>query len=127
LDILLDTHVFLWWDAGAKELSRSAAWMIANPDNKVFVSAASIWEIAIKRRLGKLSHSGPAVKSISDNGFFELPVLPVDAELAGDLEWAHHDPFDRMLVAQANRLNASLMTADKVIQAFHQVVVARAS
>ena len=63
-----------------------------------------MWEIAIKRRLKKLDFRGSAVAAIGANGFHELPILPIDAEVAGALAWQHNDPFDRMLVAQARRL-----------------------
>jgi PIN domain nuclease of toxin-antitoxin system len=84
----------------------------------VFISAASVWEIATKRRLGKLVFEGSATAAIGANGFHELPVLPIDAEEAGDLAWQHADPFDRLLVAQAIRLGLVLVTADRAIRAF---------
>ena len=86
--------------------------------NNVFISAASIWEIAIKRRLGKLAFFGSASSAIAANGFHELPVVPLDAEAAGDLAWQHNDPFDRLLVAQAMRLGLILLTADRLVRTF---------
>lgn len=118
MNLLLDTHVFLWWDRGDKALNADAHALIADPANQVFVSAASIWEIAIKRRLKKLEFRGSALAAISANGFHELPILPMDAENAGALAWRHNDPFDRMLVAQARRLTLTLTTADVVIRAY---------
>jgi PIN domain nuclease of toxin-antitoxin system len=118
VNLLLDTHVFLWWDRGDKALNADAHALIADPANQVFVSAASIWEIAIKRRLKKLEFRGSALAAISANGFHELPILPMDAENAGALAWRHNDPFDRMLVAQARRLTLTLTTADVVIRAY---------
>jgi PIN domain nuclease of toxin-antitoxin system len=114
----LDTHVFLWWDRQDSKLSPDARAAIADPANKVFVSAASVWEIAIKRRLGKLALHGSPVAAIASNGFHELPILPIDAETAGALEWRHNDPFDRMLIAQAKRLTFTLATADALIRAY---------
>lgn len=87
----------------------------------MFVSAASIWEIAIKRRLKKLDFRGSAVAAIGANGFLELPILPIGAEHAGALAWQHNDPFDRMLVAQARRLTFTLATADAAIRAYANV------
>jgi PIN domain nuclease of toxin-antitoxin system len=84
----------------------------------VFVSAASVWEIAIKRRVRKLDLQGSATAAIGANGFQELPILSADAEAAGALEWSHNDPFDRMLVVQARRLALTLVTADKAIRAY---------
>jgi PIN domain nuclease of toxin-antitoxin system len=121
VNLLLDTHVFLWWDRQDKALSADIRALVGDPANQVLVSAASIWEIAIKRRLGKLDFRGSAVAAIGANGFSELPVLPIDAEQAGELAWPHNDPFDRLLVAQAVRRGFTLVTADAAIRAFAQV------
>jgi PIN domain nuclease of toxin-antitoxin system len=95
--------------------------LIADPANHVFISAASIWEIASKRRMKKLDFRGSAVAAIGANGFHELPILPIDAENAGALAWQHNDPFDRMLVAQAKRLTFTLATADAAIRTYPNV------
>ncbi len=116
MNLLLDTHVFLWWDRQDKALNAAARALIGDPTNQVFISAASIWEIAIKRCLKKLDFRGSAVAAIAANGFHELPILPIDAETAGALVWQHGDPFDRMLVAQAQRLGLTLATADAAIR-----------
>jgi PIN domain nuclease of toxin-antitoxin system len=121
VNLLLDTHVFLWWDRGDKALNAEARDVIADPVNQVFVSAAAIWEIAIKRRLGRLDFRGSAVAAIAANGFHELPILPVDAEHAGGLAWRHNDPFDRMLIAQARRLGFTLATADATIRGYPNI------
>ncbi len=121
MNLLLDTHVFLWWDRHDKALNADTRAVIADPANQIFVSAASIWEIAIKRRLRKLDFRGSAVAAIGANGFLELPMLPIDAESAGELVWQHNDPFDRMLVAQARRLTFALVTADVAIRAYPNV------
>ncbi len=81
-----------------------------------------MWEIATKRRTGKLVVAGSPTGAIGRNGFLELPILPMDAELAGDLDWPHRDPFDRLLIAQAMRLKAALVTADTVIRTCDSVV-----
>jgi PIN domain nuclease of toxin-antitoxin system len=122
LNLLLDTHVFLWWDKQDAALNAAARAAIQDPRNAVFVSAATTWEIAIKRRLGKLVFKGSASAAIGANGFHELPILPLDAEDAGDLSWQNGDPFDRLLVAQAIRQGLILVTADKAIRAFDGVV-----
>jgi PIN domain nuclease of toxin-antitoxin system len=121
VNLLLDTHVFLWWDCQDAALNAATRSLIADPASQVFVSAASIWEIAIKRRLGKLDFRGSATAAIAANGFHDLPVLPIDAEQAGDLAWPHNDPFDRMLVAQAVRRGFTLATADAAVGTFAQV------
>jgi PIN domain nuclease of toxin-antitoxin system len=118
--LLLDTHVFLWWDQ-ATALNADTRAVIGDPANQIFVSAVSIWEIAIKRRLRKLDFRGSAVTAIGANGFHELPILPIDAENAGALAWQHNDPFDRILVAQARRLTFTLATADAAIRAYANV------
>jgi PIN domain nuclease of toxin-antitoxin system len=116
--LLLDTRVFLWWDGDHAALRADTRVMIADAGNRVLISAGSIWEIAIKRRLGKLRFEGSPTAAITANGFEELPILPVDAERAGELTWAHADPFDRLLVAQARRLAATLVTADAAVRGY---------
>lgn len=122
MNLLLDTHVFLWWDNRDSSLNAAAWAAIEDPANAVYVSAASVWEIAIKRRRGKLRFAGAATMAIAANGFLELPILPLEAEQAGDLLWAHNDPFDRVLVAQAMARGLVLLTADEAIRGFEPVV-----
>jgi PIN domain nuclease of toxin-antitoxin system len=121
--LLLDTHVFLWWDSSHTALAAEAKAMIADGANRVLVSAGSVWEITIKRRLGKLSFAGSPAAAIAANGFEGLPILPLDAEQAGELAWTHADPFDRVLVAQARRLGATLVTADTVVRDYGKVAL----
>jgi PIN domain nuclease of toxin-antitoxin system len=118
VNLLLDTHVFLWWDQQQPALNAGARAAIRDPRNNVFVSAASVLEIAIKRRLGKLIFQGSVTEAVDANGFHELPVESADAELAGDLDWQHGDPFDRLLAAQALARGFTLVTADRAIRAF---------
>jgi PIN domain nuclease of toxin-antitoxin system len=118
MDLLLDTHVFLWWDADSSQLGPETRAAIADPANRIFVSAASIWEIGIKRRTGKLVFSGSAVEAIGKNGFVELAISGRDAEGAAALDWDHADPFDRLLVAQARAASMTLATVDKAIRRF---------
>jgi PIN domain nuclease of toxin-antitoxin system len=145
VNLLLDTHVFLWWDRRDQALSAGARVAIEDPSNDVFISAASVWEIAIKRRLGKVTFHGSASSAIGANGFHELPI---DAEDAGKLawrhndpfampacphprhrsavhetRWRHNDPFDRLLVAQAMRLGLVLLTADRSIRSCNGVAL----
>ena len=123
LDLLLDTHVFLWWDDDNAALNSRAALAIASPKNRIFVSAVSVWEIAIKRRQGKLAFPGSPFAAVDSNGFIGVPILPIDAERAGGLDWSHTDPFDRLLVAQSLRVGLTLVTADNVIRAYAGVAV----
>ena len=118
MDLLLDTHVFLWWDSDLPGLSAASRSAINDPSNNVFISAASVWELAIKRHLGRLSFLGSPVANIARNGFLQLPILPAHAEHAGALPALHTDPFDRMLIAQAQLTGMTLVTADRKIAAY---------
>ena len=102
--LLLDTHALLWWATIDPGLSRKAKKAIANDAHEVFVSAASAWEIATKVRLGKLEWpvaAGSVNAYVLSQGFRPLPVSLEHAERAGQLRIAHRDPFDRMLIVQA--------------------------
>jgi PIN domain nuclease of toxin-antitoxin system len=116
--ILLDSHAFVWWlhrDAG---LSSAAKRAIADPGNDVLVSAASIWELAIKRAAGKLRLDREMSADVESAGFSGIPITLADAEAAAALPRHHSDPFDRMLVAQAIRLDAVLITRDRAFKAY---------
>ena len=110
--LLLDAHTLLWWLADDPELGPEARALIADPANDVLVSAATVWEISIKQALGKLEAPSALVEALSEAGFAEVPVTGVDGERAGALDPHHRDPFDRMLVAQADRLEALIVTRD---------------
>jgi PIN domain nuclease of toxin-antitoxin system len=112
--LLLDAHALLWWLADDPSLDRAARDLIADPANEVIVSAATVWEIAIKRAMGKLSAPDGLAGVLERSGFIEAPVTAADAEHAGGLEAIHRDPFDRMLVAQAVRLRAVVVTREPV-------------
>jgi PIN domain nuclease of toxin-antitoxin system len=103
--LLLDTHAFLWWLAGDERLSRDAREAISKELDPIFVSAASVWEIATKHRLGKLpaasAIAGDLVRVIESQGFVGLPITIRHGETAGALPGPHRDPFDRMLISQA--------------------------
>ncbi len=115
MNLLLDTHVFLWWDSGAEQLGSGVRAAIANPDNQIYISAASIWEIAIKSSKGKLHFTGSTSSAIERNRFLPLSISPRHAEIAGHLDWSHSDPFDRMLVAQSQAEGMVLVHADGII------------
>lgn len=105
MNLLLDTHSFLWWAFGNKALSRNARTAIDDDDNAVFVSAATVWEITTKFRIGKLPHAAVVANDVgaaaAAQGFQTLPISVPHAQLAGALPGPHRDPFDRMLIAQA--------------------------
>ncbi len=121
MGLLLDTHVLLWGGRGDPRLNATARDAIADPDNTIYVSAASPWEIAIKSKKGKLKFGGSPSKLIEANGFLPLPITPEHAETAGSLEWDHPDPFDRVLVGQARKEGLVLVHADHRIRAFGEV------
>jgi PIN domain nuclease of toxin-antitoxin system len=112
--LLLDAHALLWWLGDDPSLDRNARDLIADLANEVIVSAVTVWEIAIKRAIGKLSAPDGLAAVLERSGFIEAPVTAADAERAGGLEAIHRDPFDRMLVAQAARLRAVVVTRDTV-------------
>ena len=115
MKLLLDTHTFLWWDSDDSKLPESFHSAIALPQNEVFVSAVTVWEIAIKRASGKLVFGGAVGRSIEIHGFRSLPITVEHAEWAGGLPPLHRDPFDRLLVAQAHLEGLVLVTVDEQI------------
>jgi PIN domain nuclease of toxin-antitoxin system len=112
--LLLDAHALLWWLADDPSLDRHARDLIADPTNEVLVSAATVWEIAIKRAIGKVNAPDGMAAILDSAGFIEAPIHATDAERAAGLEPIHRDPFDRMLVAQALRLRAAVVTRDPI-------------
>ena len=121
MNVLLDTNVLLRW-VGGQSLSDSAVGAIADPENAVFVSAATIWEISVKRSLGKL-RVGSEVFDIDSDGFEGLAIDAADARLAGELPRHHRDPFDRMLVAQALARGLVLVTSDRRLASYDAKVL----
>ena len=115
MKVLLDTHVFLWWEADDTHLPAHLHTAILSPTNEVYVSAVSVWEIAIKRASGKLIFRASAAKAIQKHSFIALPVTAEHAEWAGSLPPLHRDPFDRLLVAQAHLEGLTLVTVDEQI------------
>lgn len=123
MKVLLDTHTLLWWLAGDATLSTKARQVIASPKTTVYVSAASAWEIAIKRALGKLQAPEDLVAALSANRFQHLPVTIEHALYAGALPRHHDDPFDRMLVAQALLEKLTIITRDTSIPAYKPALI----
>ena len=108
--LLLDANALLWWLADDAGLSDGAQRAIADPSNDVLVSAATVWEIEVKRALGKLEAPAGLVAALEPAGFASLPISAADGETAGCLPSHHRDPFDRMLAAQAMRLEAVIVS-----------------
>ena len=121
--LLLDTHIFLWAVAGSPLLKAPVRRLIESAD-EVYVSAASIWEIAIKARLGKIdADPHELAAAIEPSGFLELPVRATHAAGVAQLELHHNDPFDRLLIAQALAEPLKLITVDEVLAMYSDVVV----
>lgn len=119
MKLLLDSHAFLWWLTDAPQLSPSARAAVADPGNVVLVSAVTVWEVEIKRALGRLDAGfADLVAEIEANRFAELPVGARHAEWAARLPRHHDDPFDRMLIAQAQVEGLVCVTRDPAFQAY---------
>lgn len=117
--ILVDTHVWLWLNGSVERLSSGALELLSFPETEVYLSAASAWEIGIKYTSGRLILPLPPDEYIAhrlvDNGISPLPIHHGHALRAAALPFYHRDPFDRMLVAQAQMEGFKLMTADRVL------------
>ncbi len=126
--LLLDAHVFLWWLQASRRLGRQARQAIAAPTSEAVVSAASVWEIAIKVAIGKLKRSHSAGldidTSIVASGFVELPVTARHAAAVRRLPPHHGDPFDRLLISQALADDFRIVTADEVFSRYGVPTVA---
>ena len=116
---LLDTHTLLWWLNDSPQLGPRCRQMISNDRNQVFVSAATTWEISIKMAFGKLRAPEDMDSVVEDEGFSKLPISLYHGQLAGSLPAHHRDPFDRMLIAQAQAEGLILITADENISLYN--------
>jgi len=130
--LLLDTHVWLWWNTEPERLSSAARRQIGDSRNEVFLSAASVWEIAIKQRLGKLPLPEPVysyvTRRLADDDVQPLAISVEHAAGVETLELRHRDPFDRILIVQARHDGLRLLTADDQVLAYGSPTVdARAS
>lgn len=119
MKLLLDSHAFLWWLADDPMLDAGAKQAVADPTSIVHVSAASVWELAIKAALGKLDLGGAdLVEEIEENVFVELPMTARHSLAAAALPRHHDDPFDRMLIAQAKLEGLTIVTRDAAFRAY---------
>jgi PIN domain nuclease of toxin-antitoxin system len=120
--LLLDTHALLWWLAGDKHLSKKARALIGDEENAVYVSAASAWEVATKYRLGKLPDAEVVAtdfaQHVARQGFIGLDITVDHGQRAGVLPGPHRDPFDRMLIAQAQAENLVLVSMESVFDEY---------
>lgn len=118
MKLLLDTHILLWAGLTPKKLPKTARRLITNPDNELFFSAASLWEITIKNGLGREDFKIDARvfrRALLDNGYTELPIRSEHAVSVDMLPQLHKDPFDRIILAQAMVEGFTLITADEVL------------
>jgi PIN domain nuclease of toxin-antitoxin system len=116
--LLLDAHALLWWLADDDHLSDQARRAIADPANEVLISAASIWEIEVKRAAGRIDAPAELLEDLDRARIDALPLMAVDAVAAAHLPLHHRDPFDRMVVAQAQRLDAIIVSRDRAFAAY---------
>lgn len=117
--LLLDTHILLWWVMADRRLSKALATTLSSPENDIAVSAASLWEIAIKRALGRIEVDlDELLSSMTADGFSELPVRFVHSLKLETLPRHHDDPFDRILIAQSIVEGRRLVTKDDAILAY---------
>ena len=116
--LLLDAHALVWWLRDDPKLSPVGRAAISDAANDIVVSAATVWELAVKRAAGKIKLVGDLATAVDTSGFSGLPVTIADAEAAAALPMLHHDPFDRMLVAQALRLDATIVSRDALLEPY---------
>jgi PIN domain nuclease of toxin-antitoxin system len=116
--LLADTHAALWLLAEDERLSASADQMLTDPSNEVLLSAAVVWEVAIKQSLGKLDAPDGFSSMLIDGGATPLPVSIEHARAVASLPWHHRDPFDRLLVAQAGFEDAVVVSSDDRLRAY---------
>lgn len=118
MKLLLDTHLLLWAAGAPEQLSEASRGLIADPGNALFYSAASLWEVAIKRSLGRADFRvEPRVlrRGLRDNGYAELPITGEHAVACEGLPPLHKDPFDRILISQALTEGITLLTSDVIV------------
>jgi PIN domain nuclease of toxin-antitoxin system len=125
LDLLLDTHIFLWWDCDLARLPIGVEELIADRANSIAVSAISVFELAMKRERGHLSFIGSIEALIYRHGFDLLPVEARHAEVAAALPSLPRDPFDRLLIAQAKVEKLQLITDEKLVKLYPSLVELR--
>jgi len=123
--LLVDTHVLLWAAADPDRLPPSFRERLESPDNEVLFSAASIWELAIKIQIGRISLLVPPeeiARTAEETGFAELPITAAHAAGVQRLPLHHRDPFDRLLISQALHEPARLLTADRFLARYSDLV-----
>lgn len=122
MQLLLDTHTFIWWMTNDTALPASTRKMIGDEENSIYLSAATAWEMTIKYKIGKLpvmaGFNADVPSAIEEQGFIELPISIFHGQMAGALDGHHKDPFDRMLIAQALADDLTLVSNDMQFDAY---------
>lgn len=118
MSYLLDTHIILWWLTDLKEIAPKASKIISNKENNIFISSVSLWEMAIKKSLGRLTLPRNIIEILQTENFQIIPMGYEEALGISDLPQIHQDPFDRMLVMQAKLHNCVLITRDKNVMKY---------
>ena len=126
VEVLVDTNVVIWLDQRSRPLSPRAQSIVEDRNNRLLVSAASAWEIATKQRKAKLSAGISVPSFVAAYDAEELDVTVADGELAGALIWPNNDPFDRMILAQAERRGLTLITSDRAMMLYAPVAIVAA-
>jgi PIN domain nuclease of toxin-antitoxin system len=123
--LLLDTHTLLWWLADDERLGPQARSMIADPDNDVMVSVASLWEIVVKQRVGKLEADITVIEqALLRGGLQRLAITPAHLAVLTGLPGHHRDPFDHLLIAQATSEGATILSDDRMMRLYSAPVQA---
>jgi PIN domain nuclease of toxin-antitoxin system len=123
MKLLLDTHAFLWWLNDDKKLGPKARQAVEEPGNLVYVSVATAWEIALKRASGKLDAPGDIAEWIEQSAFSDLPIEVEHAVVSAELPKHHNDPFDRLVIAQAQLEDMTLVTHDDEIDEYDVAIL----
>ncbi len=123
MNYLLDTHALIWWLADHQKLSPKAHKLISDINNQIFVSTASVWEIAIKSRLGKIETPENLLELIDEESFTILNISARDAWSIKDIVPHHQDPFDHLLISQAINENLKIISRDKFFDLYDVSVV----
>ena len=123
MKLILDTHAALWWLSGDDRFGAAAEAEITDSTNQVLLSAVVVWEVSIKRSLGKLEAPGDLAAALIAGGAQPLPVGLDHAAVVEGLPWHHRDPFDRLLIAQATVERAAIVSADEMLRGYEVRVV----
>ncbi len=123
MNCLLDTHIILWWLTNPKQIAPRANKIIADKENNIFISSASLWEMSIKKSLGRLTLPRNIVEILQAESFQIMPIGHEEALGISDLPPIHQDPFDRTLVMQAKLYNCVLITRDKNVMHYPVVTI----